>query len=195
VVSVRRTKIEMHIFAVLRQPVRPSHHPSFDISFAGSSTHRQNGIRTETNFWEKAMVRSVEIDHDAARVVGSIALGHEPVVMINLLRFRAQADYGHRSDEFAPCSGREAYFERYASVSSPLVMADGAKIHWMGEVLGNVIAPPGENWDDILLVEYPSFDVLLKLFANPEYLAVVIHRTAALEDSRLIASVSSKFAI
>ena len=54
----------------------------------------------------------------------------QPVVMINLLRFRKQADYGDRT-EFAPCLGREAYFERYASVSSPLVFADGAKIHWI----------------------------------------------------------------
>jgi uncharacterized protein (DUF1330 family) len=138
------------------------------------------------------MTRSVEIDHEAARVIGNLAPTDDPVVMINLLRFREQADYGDRSAEFSPCSGREAYFERYAAVSSPLIMADGAKIHWMGEVLGNVIAPPGEEWDEILLVEYPRFKVLLKLFANPEYLAVVVHRTAALEDSRLIASVSSK---
>lgn len=67
-------------------------------------------------------------------------------------------------------------------------MADGAKILWMGDIIGNVIAPSEEKWDLILLVEYPSFAMLQKLFANPEYQAAIFHRTAALEDSRLIAS-------
>jgi uncharacterized protein (DUF1330 family) len=133
------------------------------------------------------MIRTVAIDDEAALAVAAKAPAGKPVVMINMLRFRDQADYGDRT-EFGPCTGREAYFERYAPVASPLVMADGAKIQWMGDIIGNVIAPPEERWDLILLVEYPSFSVLQKLFANPDYQAAVFHRTAALEDSRLIAS-------
>lgn len=136
------------------------------------------------------MTRTVAIDEQAVLAVAAKVPAGKPVVMINMLRFRDQADYGDRT-EFGPCTGRQAYFDRYAPVSSPLVMADGAKIFWMGDIVGNVIAPPDEKWDLILLVEYPSFSVLQKLFANPEYQAAVIHRTAALEDSRLIASNAS----
>jgi uncharacterized protein (DUF1330 family) len=135
-------------------------------------------------------MRTVNIDAEATLAVAARAPVNAPVVMINLLRYREQADYGDCT-EFVPCSGRDAYFERYATVSSPLVLADGAKIQWMGSIIGNVIAPPDEKWDDILLVEYPSFASLQKLFENPEYQAAVIHRTAALSDSRLIASVPS----
>jgi uncharacterized protein (DUF1330 family) len=57
--------------------------------------------------------------------------------------------------------------------------------------LAGVIGPPEERWDDVLLVRYPAFSVLQKLFANPQYQAAVFHRTAALEDSRLIASATN----
>ena len=130
-------------------------------------------------------MRTVDIDPAAVLAAASVIPEGQPIVMINLLRYRAQADYGDRT-EFTPCSGREAYYQRYAPVSSRLVMADGAKILWFGDVLGHVIAPPDERWDDALLVEYPSFAAFQRLVANPEYQAVVIHRTAALEDSRLL---------
>ena len=35
-----------------------------------------------------------------------------PFVMLNLLRYNKEADYGDRT-EFGRCSGREAYFHRY----------------------------------------------------------------------------------
>lgn len=94
--------------------------------------------------------------------------------------YREQADYGGRT-EFRPCSGREAYYQRYASVSSRLVMADGAKILWFGDVLGRVIGPPRKRWDDALLVEYPSFGTFSG-FCQPEYQAAVIHRTTLFQE-------------
>ena len=135
-------------------------------------------------------MRTIDINPDAVLAAAAAIPKDQPVIMINLLRFRDRADYGQRSD-VSPCSGREAYYGRYAPVSSPLVQADGAKIFWLGRVLAGVISPPDERWDDVLLVQYPSFSVLQKLFANPEYQAVVFHRTAALEDSRLIASATN----
>ena len=32
----------------------------------------------------------------------------------------------------------------------------GGKILWMGAVKTSVIAPEGEEWDDAILVQYPS---------------------------------------
>ena len=109
-----------------------------------------------------------------------------PIVMINLLRYRAQADYpaGFAAE---PCTGREAY-GRYGAVAVQLVSAAGGRILWMGSVEATVIAPDGEQWDDAVLVDYPSRKAFVEMVSKPEYLAVAAHRTAALEDSRLIAT-------
>jgi len=108
------------------------------------------------------------------------------LVMINLLRYRERAQYpvGAGAD---PCSGREAY-GRYAAVALQKVASVGGRIVWMGRVAASVIAPEGEEWHDAVLVEYPSRKAFLAMIALPDYQAAVLHRTAALEDSRLIAT-------
>ena len=109
-----------------------------------------------------------------------------PLVMINLLRYRERAQYpaGAGAD---PCSGREAY-QRYAAVALQKVASVGGRLVWMGRVAASVIAPEGEEWHDAVLVEYPSRKAFLAMIALPDYQAAVLHRTAALEDSRLIAT-------
>ena len=109
-----------------------------------------------------------------------------PLVMINLLRYRERAQYpaGAGAD---PCSGREAY-GRYAAGALQKVASVGGRIVWMGRVAASVIAPEGEEWHDAVLVEYPSRKAFLAMIALPDYQAAVFHRTAALEDSRLIAT-------
>jgi uncharacterized protein (DUF1330 family) len=49
-----------------------------------------------------------------------------------------------------------------------------------------VIGPDSEQWDDAVLIEYPSREAFLEMLSQPEYQAAAPHRTAALEDSRLI---------
>ncbi len=110
----------------------------------------------------------------------------DPIVMINLLRYREQANY---PEGFAaePCSGREAY-QRYGEVAIKTIAAVGGRMVWMGSVQATVIGPAGEEWDDAVLVEYPSRKAFLGMVAQADYLAAAPHRTAALEDSRLIAT-------
>lgn len=107
-----------------------------------------------------------------------------PIVMINLLRYREHADYPPGSDA-APCSGREAY-RRYASVAVAKIAELGGKILWTAVVKMPVIAPEGEEWDDAILVQYPSRAAFLEMVSKPDYLAAAVHRTAALSDSRLL---------
>lgn len=109
-----------------------------------------------------------------------------PVVMLNLLRYRKQAAYPS-SAEAAPCSGREAY-RRYSRLAQQQVAAVGGEVLWLGAVQAHVIAPAAECWDDALLVRYPSVAAFLQMLAKPDYQAATVHRTAALEDSRLIAT-------
>jgi uncharacterized protein (DUF1330 family) len=108
----------------------------------------------------------------------------DPIVMINLLRYREQAAY---PADFAakPCSGREAY-QRYAAVAANKVAEKGGRILWTGAVKTAVIAPEGEEWDDAVLVYYPSRTAFLEMVSQPGYLAAAVHRTAALADSRLL---------
>lgn len=109
----------------------------------------------------------------------------EPVVMLNMLRFRAQAAYREGS-EHAACSGREAYM-RYGAIAVEHVRAVGGHTLWMGQAQKTLIGPGEDGWDQVLLVQYPSRKAFLMMAADPAYLACTEHRTAALEDSRLIA--------
>lgn len=109
-----------------------------------------------------------------------------PIVMINLLRYRAVADYPEGFDA-EPCSGREAY-QRYGAVAGPLIQGVGGRMLWAGQVSALVIGPEEEAWDDAILVEYPSREAFIAMVSKPEYQAVAPHRTAALLDSRLVAT-------
>jgi uncharacterized protein (DUF1330 family) len=109
-----------------------------------------------------------------------------PVVMINLLRYREQAAYPDDFDA-EPCSGREAY-GRYGEVALQRVASVDGSVLWLGDVIATVIAPDAELWDDAVLVQYPSPRAFLDMLAQPEYLAAAPHRSAALADSRLIAT-------
>ncbi len=108
-----------------------------------------------------------------------------PVVMLNLLRFRRQAEYPVDS-EATPCSGRQA-FARYMGTVRPKVAEVGGEMVWAGEVESALIAPNDEDWDEVFLVRYPSRRAFLSMVMQPDYQAIAVHRTAALADSRLIA--------
>lgn len=113
--------------------------------------------------------------------------GDGPVVMLNLLRFRETADYGG-SPELAPASpitGEHA-FRRYGAHAAPLLEKAGAEVIFQGTASGYLIGPEGMRWDRVLLVRYPTAKAFLGFVSSPDYLRGVGHRTAALEDSRLL---------
>jgi uncharacterized protein (DUF1330 family) len=109
------------------------------------------------------------------------------VVMLNLLRYRERAAY---EDGTPPCSGREAY-ARYGAVASQTIAAVGGSIRYMGSAAAMVIAPPDEAWHDVVLVRYPSIAAFMRMLAMPEYQAAAHHRRAALDDSRLVATIEA----
>jgi uncharacterized protein (DUF1330 family) len=105
----------------------------------------------------------------------------QPVVMLNLLRFKDRAD---GIDEGV--SGREAY-GRYAAATPPFLEKVGGRLLNAVDARQVVIGPAETEWDMALLVEYPSAGRFLEMAGDPEYLKVHAHRDAALADSRLIA--------
>lgn len=110
----------------------------------------------------------------------------QPIIMINLLKFREQARY---PDGSIACSGREAY-QAYTKIASKTLAEIGGELFWRGPVHGCLIAPEWETWDEAMLIKYPSIEAFEKMVAMPEYQQGVVHRTAALEDSRLIATLA-----
>lgn len=110
-----------------------------------------------------------------------------PVVMLNLLRLRETADYTH-APELAPAvpiSGREA-FDRYIAHTLPFLTESGGRLLFLGDGGAFLIGPPEERWDLAMLVEQSSVAAFLGHSRNPALLAGLAHRTAALEDARLL---------
>lgn len=109
----------------------------------------------------------------------------KPIVMLNLLRFRELADYAGAVVDPGPISGRDAY-ERYSRAVVKLLWRTGGQVLWVGSVRTSLIAPSYEQWDQALLVYYPSRAAFIRMATSKDYQKIVVHRTAALEDSRLL---------
>ena len=109
------------------------------------------------------------------------------VVMLNLLRFRDVADYGSRPDlaPDEPISGREAY-RKYALHTLPLLEAAGGSLLYSGNGGEFLIGPTGRGWDRVLLVRHKSVQAFMAFASDKAYIEIAGHRTAALEDSRLL---------
>jgi uncharacterized protein (DUF1330 family) len=109
------------------------------------------------------------------------------VVMLNLLRFRAIADYS-ASPELAPSEtiSGEAAYQLYMRHTMPHLEKSGGKLLFYGRGGHYLIGPGEERWDAAMLVEQSSPAAFLAFASNPEYLGGMGHRTAALEDSRLL---------
>ncbi|MCL1594264.1 MAG: DUF1330 domain-containing protein [Actinomycetia bacterium] len=110
-----------------------------------------------------------------------------PVTMLNLMRFRAVADYTEHPDlaPDTPISGEKAY-DIYAGLTMEHLTDVGGNVLLMGSGGPLLIGPAEERWDRVLVIEYPSLDAFLSMIQNPEYLKGAGHRTASLEDSRLL---------
>ena len=93
-------------------------------------------------------MKSTEIDQDAVIAAETTIHENTPVIMLNLLRFNKQAEYGNRKDE-KPCSGMEAYLERYVPAFNKVAEAEGihVQLNYVGTVNGHMVAPPDERWD------------------------------------------------
>lgn len=107
----------------------------------------------------------------------------DPVVMLNLLKFREKAEYpdGRASD----LSGREAY-NLYGIAMQAIVENNGGRVMFGGDVASVVIGEVGEPWDTCVLVEYPSAAAFATLVTSPEVLEASIHRAAGLQGQLLL---------
>ncbi|MGH7225207.1 MAG: DUF1330 domain-containing protein [Gemmataceae bacterium] len=109
------------------------------------------------------------------------------VVMLNLLRFRDVADYS-TNPELAPAvpiSGAVA-FDRYIQHALPFLRESGGDVMFLAAGGPFLIGPEDERWDMAMLVRQTSVASFLAFANHDAYLAGLGHRTAAIEDSRLL---------
>ena len=109
------------------------------------------------------------------------------VVMLNLLKFKKEADYSG-FESLSPdtkISGKEAY-DLYMTCTLPLLEKAGSKVLFSGNSNHFLIGPDSEKWDAVLLVEHQSVEKFMEFAQNEEYKKTSGHRSAALEDSRLL---------
>lgn len=107
----------------------------------------------------------------------------EPIYMLNLLKFKDKAVYedGRESD----LTGEEAY-QLYGRTFVRVMGPKGARVIYSGKVRGALIGAGDDLWDAMMVVMYPSTQVMLDMFRNEEYQEGQLHRAAALEGQLLL---------
>lgn len=136
-------------------------------------------------------MQMTELDPQNISAAVGVIPENTPFVMLNLLRYKQYADYGEGID-FGPHSGREAYHQGYrpafGEIAARSESAKSIRPIFLGAVLTCLVGPTDEPWDEVALVEYPSFEAFRSIAESPEYKRdAAPHRRAALENWRLIA--------
>lgn len=104
---------------------------------------------------------------------------NEPIVMLNLLKFREFALDGFGVDGM---TGSQAY-RRYGELNDQDEVRFGSEPIWMGRGKNSIIGD--EEWDLAILVRYPTRQHFIDKLDNAKYQEVAQVRRAALLDSRL----------
>ena len=105
----------------------------------------------------------------------------KPIMMLNLIRLREQAAY----PDGRVATGAEAYAS-YGRESDPIFRRLGGEIIWRGVMEGMVIGPTDKQWDISFIARYPDANAFLAMVTDADYKIAVVHRQAAVDDSRLI---------
>src|SRR5208282_5387444 len=109
------------------------------------------------------------------------------VVMLNLLRFRANADYSGYPElaPAKPMTGAAAY-DLYIEHTLPYLRQSGGELIFLGHGGPFLIGPADERCDAAMLVRQRSVSDFIAFASNLGYLGGIGHRVAAREDSRLL---------
>ncbi|MBK4771904.1 MAG: DUF1330 domain-containing protein [Pantoea sp. Morm] len=133
-----------------------------------------------------AYARYLELTQESGHALSKRGM-QGSIVMLNMLRFREIANYS-ASPELSPedpVSGADAFY-RYVHHALPFLHQSGGELLFLGSGGSFLIGPDQERWDLIMMVRQSSVQSFFALAKNKDYLAGIGHRTAALEDSRLL---------
>lgn len=104
----------------------------------------------------------------------------QPVVMINILRYKDKTGNGEETGETA--------YARYGQNVLPFLKKVGGRLLWRGDVNATVIGDTNAQPQVVLLVEYPSIQKFIEMSTDPAYLEIAKDRTLGLEYGGLLAS-------
>ena len=130
--------------------------------------------------------RSIDPTADQVRALRDVA-DNQPITMVNLLKYRAQARYEDGSE--SPCSGREAYARYKHAFTQTVGTVSQAEIVFQGAMQQVFIGQAGQpetDWDEVLIVRYPSRQHFLAMMADATYREALRHRYAGLERTVLL---------
>jgi uncharacterized protein (DUF1330 family) len=101
-----------------------------------------------------------------------------PVVMLNLLKFARAAGDGS--------GGGEQAYREYGDAVVTMIEERGGKVLWLGRA-DQVLIGATDQWDSVVLVQYPSRKAFIEMTSTPEYERAHEHRAAGLEATVVIA--------
>jgi uncharacterized protein (DUF1330 family) len=105
-----------------------------------------------------------------------------PVVMVNLLSFKQDADGGNEG-----MTGQESYM-RYGGNMRKFVESKGGRFIWTGRVDSMVIGESDAEFQVIALVEYPSRKAFIEIASSPYVAEIGEVRKKGLAGHWLIAT-------
>lgn len=126
-----------------------------------------------------------DLSLDALLAAAAALPAKQPVVLLNLLRYRDQAAYDDPASQ-PPRTGQQAY---QAYIDAFLQYNDPAEftITFQGSAQAQLAGLPGEQWDAVALVEYRNLGVFRRWVESDFYTRQVAPiRRAALADWRLL---------
>ncbi len=115
---------------------------------------------------------------DEAQMKGFMEPGHDgPIYMLNLLKFREEAEYpdGRETD----LTGEEAYALYSAEVGEHLARVGGAAL-FSARVERLMLGEVEELWDRAAIAMYPSRTAMMEMMSSKDYQASAVHRAAGL---------------
>ncbi len=100
---------------------------------------------------------------DLLNVKGLEGVDHDgPIVMVNLMRFRARSLDGDGS-------GWDAYL-RYSALTVPMIKARGGTLLWTGDAKAVALGEAeGNQWDYLALVYYPTVAAFIDMMTSEDY--------------------------
>ena len=100
-----------------------------------------------------------------------------PICMVNLLKFKEEAEYEDGRD--TDLTGREAY-ALYEEGVKKLLKEIGGGVGFEGDVERLALGEVEELWDVVALAVWPSRGVMFEVMQSPDMQAISVHRSAGL---------------
>lgn len=128
------------------------------------------------------MPRYGTIDFDYAATMSECDPAADgPIYLLNLMKYRARADYGHRGEHPAGAgdiSGRDAD-DQYLPVD--VLAAIGAAPCFLADVVG-----ASEDWDRVGVVRYPTRRSFIEMQSRKDFKEKHVHKEAGMDHTTVM---------